>query len=123
MKRGMELIRKILLSAEASEYQGGEPYERYWAQTVDEAYQIFLMVDADLVEADTERTNTIPTGASIIRLTWAGHDFLDASRDNKIWKLAMEKVIRPGASFTFSLLVDWLKQEAQRRLLGTPTMP
>jgi hypothetical protein len=38
------------------------------------------------------------------RLTWEGHEFLDATRDSKVWKLAKEKVLKPGASWTFSLL-------------------
>ena len=65
-----------------------------------------------------DTTNGIPSAAAIVRLTWAGHDFLDSSRDNKIWKLAKEHVIKPGASWTFSLLLEWLKQEARHRVFG-----
>ena len=123
MKRDMELIRQILLKAEALEFEDDEPYERYGARTPDEAYQIALMKDAGLVDADIDTVaGGIPCGATIIRLTWAGHDFLDSSRDNKIWKMAMKHVIKPGASWTFSILVEWLKQEARRRLIAVTTM-
>ena len=118
MKRDMELVRKILQEAEALDYEEGEPPERYRAQTCDEAYQIALMRDASLVQADVDTTNGIPSAATIVRLTWAGHDFLDSSRDNKIWKMAKEHVIKPGASWTFSLLLEWLKQEARHRVFG-----
>jgi hypothetical protein len=118
MKRDMELIRQILQSAEALDFVDDEPYERYWAKTPSEAYQIALMKDAGLVDAEIDTTNGIPYGASIIRLTWSGHDFLDSSRDSKIWKLAKEHVIKPGASWSFSILLEWLKQEARNRILG-----
>jgi hypothetical protein len=122
MKRDMELVRKILQGAEALDYEQGEPPERYRAGTPEEAYQIALMKDAGLVEADIETTNGIPSEATITRLTWAGHDFLDSSRDNKVWKMAKEHVIRPGASWTFSLLLEWLKQEARQRVFGVPSI-
>jgi hypothetical protein len=120
MKRDMELVRKILLKTEALEFEGGEPYERYCARTHNEAYQIALMKDAGLVDADIDTIGGIPAEATIIRLTWAGHDFLDSSRDSKIWKMAVEHIIKPGASWTFSILVEWLKQEARRRVFGVP---
>jgi hypothetical protein len=117
MKRDMELIRHILHGAEAIEFED----EHYTAETVNEAYQIALMKDAALLEADVITERGIPREAMIIRLTWAGHDFLDSSRDSKIWKMAVEHIIKPGASWSFSILVEWLKQEARRRVLGVPT--
>jgi hypothetical protein len=120
MKRDMELIRKILHKAETLEFENGEPYERYWARTPNEAYQIALMKDAGLVNADIDTVGGIPEKATIIRLTWDGHDFLDSSRDNKIWKMAVEHIIKPGASWSFSILVEWLKYEARRRVFGIP---
>jgi hypothetical protein len=115
MKRDMDLIREILHRAEEL---GPESVPRpiYDARSPEEAYQIALMKDAGLVEADMEHTNGIPTGAVITRLTWAGHDFLDASRDSTVWNKAVEHVIKPGASWTFSILSEWLKQEGMRRL-------
>jgi len=120
MKRDMELIRQILQSAEALEFVKGETHELYWSKSKHEAYQIALMKDAGLVEAAVNTTSHIPTLASISRLTWAGHDFLDASRDDTIWKKAMINIIKPGASYTFSLLVEWLKQEAHDRIFRGP---
>jgi hypothetical protein len=120
MKRDMELIRQILCSAEALEYEDGEPHELYRSKTPTEAYQIALMKDASLLDAEIGTTNRIPSEAVIFRLTWAGHDFLDSSRDSKIWRMAVDHVIKPGASWSFSILVEWLKREAQRQL-GIPT--
>lgn len=115
MKRDMELIRNILFEVEA--HDSSKPC----FQIVDAncAYQVALMKEAGLVEAIVcEDQQGLPTAAVILRLTWIGHDFLDSSRDNKLWKLAMDNVIKPGASWSFSILVEWLKREARRRLLG-----
>jgi hypothetical protein len=121
MKRDMELIRQILQNVEKLEPEGDDPYELYQANTAGEAYQIALMKDAGLVDAEIKTTNLVPMNATIIRLTWAGHDFLDSSRDSTIWKLAKERVIKPGASWSFSILTEWLKQEARRKIFGDAT--
>lgn len=118
MKRDMDLIRKILIDAESRNFENGEPHELFQTSTPDEAYQIALMKDNGLVEGDITTTNLIPSEATIYRLTWAGHDFLDAARDNTIWKMAKEKVLKPGASWTFSILTEWLKREAHNKIFG-----
>jgi hypothetical protein len=120
MKRDMDLIRQILSNAEARDFEGGEPPEPYQAQTVEEAYQITLMNDAGLVQADCVSEAGMPVNATIFRLTWAGHDFLDAARDDTIWKKAKETILKPGFSWTFSVLAEWLKQEAQKKIFGVP---
>ena len=119
MKRDMDLIRQILNNAEARDFENGEPPEAYQAQTIEEAYQIVLMNDAGLVQADYVSEAGTPVSATIYRLTWAGHDFLDATRDDTIWKKAKETILKPGISWTFSVLADWLKQEAQRKIFGS----
>lgn len=54
-----------------------------------------------------------------INLTWNGQDFLDASNDSSIWQKAKETVLKPTVSITFTLLLEWLKQEAKIKL-GLP---
>jgi hypothetical protein len=51
-------------------------------------------------------------------LTWKGHDFLDASRDDTIWKKAREKFMKPAVSWTLPLLMEWLKAEAKAKIMG-----
>ena len=121
MKRDMELIRQILHKAEALGFHNDEPPAPYRAKTVDEAYQIALMQDAGLVVAGSPTTiaGGIPYEESIIRLTWAGHDFLDSTRDSNIWNKAKEQVLKSGASWTFDILKEWVKYELKQRL-GLP---
>lgn len=118
----MDLIRAILLKTEAGEELEHSLLESHAATPDIIAYQVALMQDAGLVDArvigghDDE-----PIDYRIFRLTWAGHDFLDATKDSKIWKAAREHVIKPGVSWTFSILVEWLKQQAHERVFGVPT--
>ena len=108
------MVRKILVELEASD-------SMLMVEDPNAAYQVTLMKEAGLVEAQIiENGDGFPVAAALLRLTWNGHDFLDSSRDNTIWKKAMEHVIKPGASWSFSLLVEWLKQEAHQKIFGTP---
>jgi len=117
MKRDMELIRLLLMQVESGEMPAG--LENYDELT--RAYHVALMHDAGLVEASIVKDHRgMVRGAMIFRLTWAGHDFLDAARNDTIWNKAKEKVLRPGASFTFGLLVEYLKTEAKLKL-GLPS--
>jgi hypothetical protein len=78
-----------------------------------------LMNEAGLIQAHfIEGNDVLPDDVGYLRLTWDGHDFLDATKDSKIWKMAKEHVIKPGASWTFSLLLEWLKHQARERVFG-----
>ena len=117
MTRDMDMIRKILAEVEARGIEHPDP-----VTDPNFAYQVALMKEAGLVDAAVvEDDFGLPRTANVIRLTWDGHDFLDASRDSKIWKMAKEHIIKPGASWTFSMLVEWLKLEARRRVFGDQT--
>jgi hypothetical protein len=112
MKRDMELIRYILLQQEAEQPIVGEHAEV--------VYHIALLKEAGFVNAVVRNDHLgIPSDAKILNLTCAGHDFLDAARDDKIWRMAKEKFIKPGVSWTFSILLEWLKQEARQRFFPT----
>jgi hypothetical protein len=47
----------------------------------------------------------------------AGHDFLDAARDATIWSEAKDKALKPGVSWAFSMLAEFLKAEAKAHLM------
>jgi hypothetical protein len=118
MKRDIQLIRLLLL-----EIEGEDPKPDFSPYTEDQMiYHSALIIDAGLADgAIVKNSEGYPAATSIIRLTWAGHDFLDASRDSKIWKAAMQHIIKPGVSWTFQVLMEWLKREAQQRFLGVQT--
>jgi hypothetical protein len=120
MKRDMDIIRLLLLEQEA----GATPPElnQYEDQLV--VYNVALMIDAGLIEGKvTDDESGTPVSAVITRMTWAGHDFLDAARDPSIWQAARERILKPGISWTISMLAEFLKAEAQRRLAAALGLP
>jgi len=119
----MDIIRLLLLQQESGE--DPPELEKHPIELV--VYNLALMVDAGfLVGNIIEDHEGSPVGASIIRMTWAGHDFLDSIRDPSVWQKVRDRVIKPGVSWSFSILVEFLKAEAQRQLgsaLGLPPAP
>jgi hypothetical protein len=110
MKRDMELIRKILLAIEDSP-TGYAPNEiKVEGYTDDQiGYHEYLLVKAGLARG-TETTNTGSLSPSVIimGLTWEGHEFIDASRDEPRWKTAMGIVKEKSGSITMGALKDLL---------------
>lgn len=117
MKRDPDLIRRICFAIEELPSQ----QQLTGLDDVNQAefaHNAELMDDAGLIEAKFLRTN-MATHVHIRRLTWAGHDFTDAARSDTLWRKAKESVIKPGASWTFDLLKEWLKAEIKN---GFPTL-
>ena len=109
----MDLIRALLLALERDDDNPPE-IAKYSQKEV--AYNAALIIEAGLAEgAVAEGGFTEILRADLDRLTWAGHDFLDAARDETLWTKAKEKVMKPGASFTFEIIKEWLKAEIRQR--------
>jgi len=118
MKRDLDTIRSLLLKTESST-------QAFQCESPEEIYNAVLLSDAGLIEARFAPP-TFPKMAVLLRLTWQGHDFLDAARNDTIWNTAKEKFLKPGISWTFSIVFDFLKAEAQRQIgaaLGLPPTP
>lgn len=119
MKRDIDLVRAVLLAAEAhdSPLATRLTIPGYSQEQID--YHCSLLADAGLMHmADWKPSPgampSIMTGRSTIRLTWQGHEFLDASRENRVWQAAKARVEQAGG-FTFEILktvlVDLVKQQ------------
>lgn len=118
MKRDFDLIRSILIDIE--KMPAGTQRDEFTFPGYDDAmiYQhIGLLIEADLVKGEFMLECGLGhSGALVSDLTWAGHDFLDAMKDDNLWTKAKEHVIKPGASFTFDLLLEWLKAKAKEKI-------
>jgi hypothetical protein len=118
MKRDMDLIRLLLLRSEGDE-EAAQLVEKY--EVPERAYHVALLQQAGFVDADiTCDEHGQPNGAIVRGLTWQGHEFLDAMRDDTVWKKAKNKMIKPGVSWTASLLFEVLKAEAKKQLWLSP---
>jgi hypothetical protein len=96
MKRDIELIRLILIREE----EGTAPAElaSYAAGLI--SYNSALAIEAGLLRGEILREggSNIPIG--VVRgITWAGHDFLDATRDPGIWNNVRKRPLTLGTSW------------------------
>lgn len=118
MKRDMDLARSILsVVEEKSPPIGGiaaPAIDGYDSDTV--IAHIELLSEAGLLRAKVMKGIAGHSGAHITGLTWAGHDFISAAKDDTIWAKAKGSILKQGSSITFDLLLEWLKAEARKHL-------
>lgn len=121
MKRDLDLIRKILLAVEAHPH-GLAPDDLTIPGYTDEqvGHHNWLIVRSGLADgAETTSHQSESRSALIYSLTPAGHDFLDAARDDTTWK----RVTAAAGAVTIDVLTTALKEFAARLLrerLGLP---
>jgi len=121
MKRDMDIIRAILLNVESDKYQYGEAVHLDGVPPETCARHVALIFDVGLAEGTLIKPDGLGVQAAIIeRLTSAGHDFCDGIRQDTIWNKAKEHILKPGASYGLSVLVEWVKIEVHRRVFGVP---
>ena len=121
MKRDMEIIRAILINVENDKYPyGGLVHlDEFSDETC--GYHVALLFDAGLAEGRLIKSNSFGIAwASIDRLTSAGHDFCDGIRQDTIWNKAKEHILKPGASYGLSILVEYVKLQVHHRVFGSP---
>ncbi|WAR44890.1 DUF2513 domain-containing protein [Methylomonas rapida] len=106
MKRDMELIRKILFFLETRPFLKTEldlPVEGYEQDVI--RYHVLLLAQAGLVDYEPEISKTGRIiRAHVLGLNWAGHEFLDAVRSEKVWKKLVKYAKDKGGSLPFDLL-------------------
>lgn len=102
----MELIRKILFFLETRPEHKAEldlPIEGYDVATL--RYHVLLLAQAGLVDFEPEKTKTGRIiRAHVFGLNWAGHEFLDAVRNDKVWKKLLKYAKEKGGALPFELL-------------------
>ena len=111
MKRNMDLIRFLLRELEAqkpdSVYKAGEavlPGNNPPGPS-EIAEHCRLIVERGLARGEPSFSGWILTG-----LTWAGHDFLDNSRESAVWRAAK----KAAGNLSFDVFVRVLTEAAVR---------
>lgn len=121
MKRDMELIRKLVLAIEDAP-TGYAPDdlapEGYTPEQI--GYHAHLMIQAGLATgSDVTHMGSSSPQAILTSLTWAGHEFAEAARDEARWKKAMGIVQEKSGSVTLSVLTQLLAA-LMKDALGLP---
>jgi hypothetical protein len=121
MKRDMEIIRSILLNVESDKYRYGQRVRLDGVPDDVCGNHVALLFDAGLADGQLLRTPARGiVGATIERLTSAGHDFCDGIRQETIWNKAKKHILKPGASYGLSILVEYVKLQVHQQIFGSP---
>jgi len=110
MKRDMDLVRYILMTVEKAD--GGVQIDDLtvdgkWSLSM-VAYHVELMKARGLVDAQVYHAGDTVVGGIVTALTWDGTDYLDAVRDDAVWKRTKDVVRKSVGSTT----LDVIKQAA-----------
>ena len=114
MKRDLDLIRKILLSIESGKEEDLSDYAPEVCN-----YHRALVIEAGLALGHIhEGANGMPDAVLIQRLTWEGHEYLDAIRSEDIWEKTKRTFKQQGLAMTLELVKTVALKVATDLLFG-----
>jgi hypothetical protein len=115
MKRNWETIRELLLKVQECSLPTDKvrlncfPQERAAAVS----YHMALLIEAGLVNGEVNHTIGPEVKDFFVqRLTWEGHEFLDAIRSDTVWQKTKKAFSEQGVSMTFELVAHVAKEMA-----------
>lgn len=126
MKRDMDLIRELLLRLESLPVRPGgvvlisgrDQELAVEGRSPDEVdYHLSLIKEASFIECPG--SGSLDGRISFRRLTWHGHEFLDAIRDPEIWRKTKDSAKKAGSTaidFMWSVAKDIAKAELKRHI-------
>ncbi|MCA1021788.1 DUF2513 domain-containing protein [Halobacillus litoralis] len=98
MKRNLKLIVEILKDLESRKTIEAVTNQNIYVEGFSQRetyYNLELMKDAGLIEA-TKYDSKLSPFISVHKITWQGHDFLDAARNDTVWNKAEEQAKQQG---------------------------
>ncbi len=116
MKRDLDLIRKMLLAVEDAP-TGFAPTLRFDGHTdAQVGYHAYLLIDAGLAKGANVTSHGSDGPVAMIQyLTWEGHEFADAARDETRWKKA-KSIADKGGGITLDVMKELLISLAKAAL-------
>ena len=118
MKRSLDLIREILLSIEeyeperVSTIQSIHPKD-FSGTEAQNYHHIRMLIEAGYI--NLAGSATLAGDHAIHGMTMAGHDFLDAIRDQGVWDKTKDRLGQAGG-WTLDIVLAVAKEELKRRL-------
>lgn len=118
MTRDMNLIRELLLAIERFPTGYGAELEIEGHSETEIGYHLKLLWEAKFIEG-IDVTTMGDDGPRVLpqRLTWEGHDFLDAIRDDRVWKKVGDKLGEVGGQSALAIVKE-LALTTARTYLG-----
>ena len=118
MKRDLDLIRRILMDIQSMP-AGEARQEITYAGEYDPATiaeHVALLIESDLIKGEMLNIFGNTDQFMITGLTWKGHDFIDAAKNEHIWAKAKKTVLKETPLIAFDVLLEWLKIEMKKKL-------
>lgn len=114
MKRDMDVVREILLEVESRD-DGRAAVFDFDENALVKREHLRMLIEAGLLQ---EVGQTRSAARYKVQLSWKGHDYLDAIRDEGIWSKTKAAVAETGGSATLeivkSLALGYLKSKIER---------
>ena len=120
MKRDMDLIRSILIMLEDAPFDGGplRIARKMPDHPPDEiSYHVMLLHEAGLIHAFNRSGGEFVLWEPAY-ITWQGHEFLEAAKDDTRWNRAKSQFKEKGVPMVFDVLKSLLVSYAKQALLG-----
>jgi hypothetical protein len=120
MERDMDLVRQVLLEIEKQPFTGDWIDLSIDSHTPEEiTYHVMILFEAGLIEAE-EVSDFSNVDWKPIRLTWEGHEFLEAARDDSRWKKATSTVLQRAGGIAFDVLKQLLTKLMMEQVFPSP---
>jgi len=100
MKRDNDYLRQLLLKYEADDSHQIVAVKELDGSNEKLVYHVDLLCDAGLVA---------PLSNQVYRLTNQGHDFLEAIRNETVWKKTNDVIVQTGGLVTLDILMGIAK--------------
>lgn len=123
LERDMELVFKILKKIVDSEYKEiyCKPLKIDGYESDQIGYHLYLMNNAGLLEANIQDSTVGPMfdRAIFIEMTWEGYEFLDALKNETVFKKFKNILKEKGQNIPFKVASELLMQISTNYFLGS----
>jgi hypothetical protein len=110
----MDLVRRIMLAVEASDRPLDSSMIRIAGYTGEAITEHMRMLnEAGLIEGISAYSVEHRLKWIELRLTWSGHDFLDAARNESVWTETVSEVRKKTGAVPFEVLKGLLMESAR----------
>ena len=125
MKRDMDLIRRLMLDIEKEPPGMHTPGTTLWREGDDPAVvaeHLALLIDHQYLKGHVARSlSGLELGhVVVLSIPWRGHEFLDAVRNDTVWKKTKEKLASVGGTATVEILTQ-VASGFMKQMLGLAT--
>lgn len=116
MERDNEMIRQLLIEFKENSKPGAD----ISPDTEKENYHMYLLLESGLIDAKKQNYmgQSLPEYINL-RITTAGHDFLEAAENNTVWEKSKQSLKEKGMNIgnvPIDVLKDYLKMQLKAHL-------